>query len=128
MPHEKRIEIRWADMDAFGHVNNATYLTYLEEVRDEWIERALGDAGDLEDFVLARVAIDYYRELTQLDDAVIATCRLDRLGRSSVHTAEEIRTAAGEMAARAASVMVPRDRSTGSARRLTDVEREALSG
>ena len=30
--HEKRIEIRWRDMDAFRHVNNAVYLTYLEEV------------------------------------------------------------------------------------------------
>ena len=44
--HEKQIEIRWRDQDAYGHVNNAVYLTYLEEVRDEWLERALGDAGD----------------------------------------------------------------------------------
>jgi acyl-CoA thioesterase FadM len=58
---------------------------------------------------------------------VVATCTLDRLGRSSVHTAEEIRTTAGEVAARAGSVMVPRDRTTGSARRLTDAEREALT-
>jgi hypothetical protein len=37
--HEKQIEIRWRDQDAYGHVNNAVYLTYLEEVRDEWLER-----------------------------------------------------------------------------------------
>jgi acyl-CoA thioesterase FadM len=30
--HEKQIEIRWRDQDAYGHVNNAVYLTYLEEV------------------------------------------------------------------------------------------------
>jgi acyl-CoA thioester hydrolase len=29
--HEKRIEIRWRDLDAAGHVNNAVFLTYLEE-------------------------------------------------------------------------------------------------
>ena len=73
MVHEKRIEIRWRDMDAFRHVNNAVYATYLEECRDEWAERALGDAGDLWDFVLARVAIDYRRELTQDDDAIVVT-------------------------------------------------------
>jgi acyl-CoA thioesterase FadM len=28
--HEKRIEIRWRDVDAFRHVNNAVYATYLE--------------------------------------------------------------------------------------------------
>ena len=37
--HEKRIEIRWRDLDAYGHVNNAVYPTYLEECRDEWLER-----------------------------------------------------------------------------------------
>ncbi len=32
----KRIEIRWRDLDGFAHVNNSTYLTYLEEARDEF--------------------------------------------------------------------------------------------
>ena len=43
--HEKRIEIRWRDVDAYLHVNNAVYATYLEEGRDEWLERTLGDVG-----------------------------------------------------------------------------------
>jgi acyl-CoA thioester hydrolase len=36
-----RIAVRWADLDANGHVNNATYFTYFEQVRVEW----LGEAG-----------------------------------------------------------------------------------
>jgi acyl-CoA thioester hydrolase len=124
--HEKRIEIRWSDMDAFGHVNNATYLTYLEEVRDEWVERTLGEAGDLSDFVLARVAIDYRRELRQGDDIVVARCGLAEVGRSSIHTREELRTLDGEVAATAASVLVPREAATGRARALTEAERAAL--
>ena len=82
--HEKQIEIRWRDMDAYGHVNNAVYLTYLEEVRDEWLERVLGDSGDAWDYVTARVAIDFRRELTQDDDAVVARLWLTRIGTSSV--------------------------------------------
>jgi acyl-CoA thioesterase FadM len=35
MTHEKRVEIRWSDVDAYMHVNNAVYATYLEECRDE---------------------------------------------------------------------------------------------
>ena len=50
-------------MDAFGHVNNAVYATYLEECRDEWLDAALGGDGDRWDFVIARVAIDFRREL-----------------------------------------------------------------
>jgi acyl-CoA thioester hydrolase len=81
--HEKRIEIRWRDLDAYNHVNNAVYLTYLEEARDEWLERSLGDQGSAWGYVLARVAIDFRRELTQDDDEVVASCGLARLGGSA---------------------------------------------
>lgn len=124
--HEKQIEIRWRDQDAYGHVNNAVYLTYLEEVRDEWLERALGDSGDAWGYVTARVAIDFRRELTQDDDAIVARLWLTRIGRSSVTTREEIVTVGGELAAEAEAVLVARDTETGRSRPLSDPERAAL--
>ena len=124
--HQKRIEIRWRDVDAYHHVNNSVYLTYLEEARDEWIERALEGVADPWDFVLARVAVDFRRELRQEDDEVIVSVRLERLGTSSVRVREEIRTAAGELSAESESVIVARDRETGRSRPLTPAEREAL--
>ena len=126
MVHEKRIEIRWRDLDAFRHVNNAVYATYLEECRDEWAERALGAAGDIWGFVLARVAIDYRRELTQEDDAIVVSCRLVRIGNSSVTLREEIRMLTGELAAESEAVLVARDAETGRSRRLTPSERAAF--
>jgi acyl-CoA thioester hydrolase len=122
--HEKRIEIRWRDLDGFGHVNNAVYSTYLEEVRDEWISRIVGEA--LEDYVLVHLAIDFRRELTQDDDQVVVSCRLERIGRSSVHTREEIRALDGTLAAESESVVVARDLSTGRSRPLTEPERTAF--
>ena len=124
--HEKQIEIRWRDVDAYNHVNNSVYLTYLEETRDEWIERVLEGLADPWDFVLARVAVDFRRELRQEDDVVIVSVRLERLGTSSVCLREEIRTAAGELAAESEAVIVARDRETGRSRPLTPAEREAL--
>ena len=124
--HEKRVEIRCRDIDAYGHVNNAVYATYLEECRDEWLEGVLGRDGELWDFVLARVAIDFRRELRQEDDIVLARCRLARIGTSSVTTREEILTAAGELSAEAEAVLVARDQATGKSRPLTDAERTAL--
>jgi acyl-CoA thioester hydrolase len=126
--HTKQIEIRWRDVDAYQHVNNAVYATYLEECRDEWLARVLGERGDIWDFVLARVAIDFRRELRQSDDAVVATCRLERLGTSSLTTKEEIRTAGGELSAEAEAVLVARDRQTGRSRPLSEAERSALDG
>jgi acyl-CoA thioester hydrolase len=122
--HEKRVEIRWSDLDAFGHVHNAAYLVYLEECRDEWLESALRETESSWDFVIARVAIDYRRELRLKDETVTITCRLERLGTSSVTTREEIR-AAEDLAAEAEAVLVPRG-GDGRSRPLSDAERAAL--
>ena len=126
MVHEKRIEIRWRDCDAFEHVNNAVYATYLEEARDEWLAQVLGDTGDLWGFVLARVAIDFRRELTQADDVAVVRIRLTRIGTSSLGFAEEILTLGGELAAEAESVVVARDETTHRSRPLSDEERAAF--
>jgi acyl-CoA thioesterase FadM len=108
--HEKRIEIRWRDVDAY-----------------HWMERTLGDAGDPWDYVLARVAIDFRHELTQDDDTVLVRCRLARIGNSSLTLAEEIRTRDGELSAEAEAVLVARDRDTGGSRPLTEAERTAFA-
>jgi len=124
--YEKRIEIRWRDLDAFRHVNNAVYLTYLEEVRDEWLDAVLGRSGSVWDFILARVAIDFRRELRQEDDAVLVRLRLERVGTSSVRTREEIVKLDGTLAAEAEAVLVTRNVEEGGSRPLTEAEREAF--
>jgi acyl-CoA thioester hydrolase len=126
MRHEKRVEIRWSDVDAYQHVNNAVYATYLEECRDEWVERVLGKSGDSWDFVLARVAIDFRRELRLEDEHVVASCALTRIGNSSITLSEQIRTQDGDLSAEAEAVLVARDRELGRSRPLTAVEREAF--
>ena len=68
MPHEKRIEIRWRDLDSYGHVNQAVYLTYAEEVLDDWFRTKLGrDPGVGWDYVARRTTIDYRGELRLAD-------------------------------------------------------------
>jgi acyl-CoA thioester hydrolase len=126
MRHEKRVEIRWSDVDAYMHVNNAVYATYLEECRDEWVDGVLAEAGDSWDFVLARVAIDFRRELRLEDEEVLVTCTLERIGNSSITLSEQIRTRDGELSAEAEAVLVARDRELGRSRPLTQVEREAF--
>jgi acyl-CoA thioester hydrolase len=124
--HEIRIAIRWSDMDAYGHVNNAVYLTYLEECRDAWAQAVLGGVTDTWDFVLAHVGIDYRAQLTQDDGEVIVRCRLASIGRSSIGTREEIVKPDGTTAAEAESVIVPRESDEPRSRRLSDEERALL--
>ncbi len=124
--HEKQIEIRWRDVDAYLHVNNAVYATYLEEGRDEWLGRTLGDVGSPWDYVLARVAIDFRRELRLEHEAVVVSCRLVRIGSSSLTLSEQIRTLAGDLAAESEAVLVARDSKSGRSRPLSELERETF--
>jgi acyl-CoA thioester hydrolase len=126
LTYEKRIEVRWRDVDALRHVNNAVYATYLEECRDGWLEQVLGEDGAMWDYVLARVAIDFRREIGLEEEAVLARATLVRIGTSSLTLREEIRLLDGTLAAEAESVIVARDRETGRSRPLTDAERAAL--
>ena len=128
MQHEKEIEIRWRDLDAYSHVNHIVFLTYLEEARDEWLGRSLGDPARVWDYVVARIEIDYRRELTLEDDRVVARCTLESLGTSSLVTNEAVLTREGEVAAEAKAVLVARDAQSGRSRPLTDDERLAFEG
>ena len=66
-------------MDAYGHVNNGVYLTYLEECRDAWAQHLFGGPNRSWDFVLAHIGIDYRSQLTQADGEIVVRCRLASL-------------------------------------------------
>ena len=125
--HRKRIPIRWRDMDAYGHVNNAVFLNYLEEARDEMVRRLFGRQDGEFDYVVARVAIDFRRPLRQEDGEVVASCRVERVGRSSITTHETLVTRSGGLAAEAEAVLVSHDRATGTSRLLTKGEKAILA-
>jgi acyl-CoA thioester hydrolase len=121
---EVRVPVRWADMDAYRHVNNAVYLNYLEEARDRLMDELFGP--DAYDFVIAHVGIDFRAEVTQDDGAVVVHSRLDGFGTSSVRTREVVRRLDGAVAAEGTCVLVPRDPGSGRSRPLTDDERRRL--
>jgi acyl-CoA thioester hydrolase len=126
--HQKRIEIRWRDLDAYQHVNQAVYLTYLEEMLDDWIRGVLGlGKGEVWDYVAARVAIDYRNELRLDDREAVGSVRLERVGTKSVTARAEVRAAGGRLAAEAELVIVARDPETRASRPLTDRERAAFA-
>ena len=87
---ETVVALRWRDMDAFGHVNHVVYLTYLEEARDAAIARILRETPGEGGYVVARVAIDYRRELRLADGPVLVSCTVTTIGGSSAQTRETI--------------------------------------
>ena len=125
---EKRIDIRWRDLDALGHVNQAVYQTYGEEIVDAWFREVLELAeGEVWDYVVVRLATDYRSELRLRDKQVVGTARVVRLGNSSVTVALDLRAASdGRLAAETEAVFAVWDRATRSSRPLTDREHELL--
>ena len=83
--HESLYTIRWSDMDAFGHVNNAMYFTYFEQVRIDW----LGTLGAGHRLVLATVGCTF-REAVVYPATLRVRLYAGRVGRSSLDTWYEI--------------------------------------
>ena len=121
----KRIEIRWRDLDGFGHVNNSTYLTYLEEARDQHLTDVLGEA--VHRTVIRRLEIEFISGLTQEDDYVDVDVRLTGVGTSSVTLEESIVSVLdGRVAATAKTVMVHTDESRTASAPWPDASRDAI--
>ncbi|MBY8886507.1 acyl-CoA thioesterase [Streptomyces sp. PTM05] len=128
--HIYRCPLRWSDMDAFGHVNNAVFLRYLEEARiDLTFRRAPGEGrGSFSGgSVVARHEIDYLRPLVHSYEPVTVETWVTRMTAASVTYAYEIKDAE-QVYVRARTVVVPYDLTEGRPRRLTPEEREFLEG
>ena len=135
-----QLEVRFRDCDAMGHVNNAVYLTYLEEARFHlWrasgiAKRALNsapasDAGvpdDVAGVIVARVEIDYrrpakYGDLLRIDIGVAA------IGRTSFTYEYEILDASNAVIATARTVIVRFDYAAGKPVPISEELKAALT-
>jgi acyl-CoA thioester hydrolase len=104
------LEVRFRDLDALGHVNNAVYLTYLESARIAyWIQ--LTGATDLArlSMILARVELDF-RSPARFGDELVAGVRCASLGRTSFVMEQRIEERRSErLVAEARKVLVHYD-------------------
>jgi acyl-CoA thioester hydrolase len=126
MSREIRLPLRFRDVDAFGHVYHAEYLTLLDEARTRWFREAVAfdEPGA---YVVARIEIDYVSSLVLDDAEVLATFVVERVGATSVTLAETLSAPDGRVAARVRSVTLRHDLPGGRPRPLTDVEKGRLA-
>jgi len=101
-PFEYPIQVRWRDVDALSHVNNATVITYVETARTElWRDHFGG--GDRIPFVVFRLEVGYRRQIT-LDDRVVVGLRVEDVSGARFTFSYRVE-ANGELAAEAKTVM-----------------------
>ena len=100
---ERLVPVRWRDTDAFGHVNHAVFLTFLEVARDAFYAHTFDTDPH---YVVARLEIDFRAEVRHQDQQVTVRIAAQRMGTTSLITRETIFTPAGEMTAEARVVTV----------------------
>ncbi|MDN4483092.1 acyl-CoA thioesterase [Demequina lignilytica] len=140
------ITLRWSDLDAYGHVNNAEMLRLLEEARIRvfWADRSAAEehevphtaliAGgpDAETITLiAAQRIEYLEPIPYLRRPLDVQLWIGRLGGASIEICYEVWSPAGDepraLYAKAATTLVLIDAESNRPRRLTEAEREAWS-
>lgn len=129
MRHKCELQIRWADLDAFKHINNAAYLVYMQEARADftWFSRiARGEEPLLADMVVARAEVDYLSPIHQTGTTLDVEIYIEKISNSSFVMVYEM-SQGGTLRARGKTVQVGVDMETEKARRLRDSEREFLS-
>jgi acyl-CoA thioester hydrolase len=138
------ISLRWADLDAYGHVNNAAMLRLLEEARIQafWVtdeaDAPFGDAsmavldgrpGAATLTLIARMEIEYLAPVPYLRQPVDVRLWLGKLGGASLEVCYEVWSPVGvtseTLFARASTTIVLVDAQSERPRRINDVERTA---
>jgi acyl-CoA thioester hydrolase len=88
--HECTIEVRWRDLDAFNHVNNATFLGYIEETRVRWFRALSTDwANETSAPILAATTVNFRRPINW-PATVRVELAAERLGNKSVTLSHRI--------------------------------------
>lgn len=117
-------------MDAFGHVNNAVFLRYLEEARIDFMFRlAPGDGSPSFSggSVVARHEIDYVRPLVHRHSPVTIESWVTKIGAASLTISYEVKDPE-QVYVRASTVVVPFNLEAQRPRRITAEERSVLEG
>ena len=80
-PFHHEVQTRWKDIDSFGHVNNANFLTFIEDARLTLFKRWKIN-GQQKSLIVAAIKIDYLNQLTHPSTLMIGQ-RISRLGNKS---------------------------------------------
>ena len=84
--------VRWNDLDAFGHVNNAKYLTYAESARIDWGQQQFAAEADsvLIQMTVARSEVDYLLPITEFEQYYDVDLWVESIGNSSFVVGYEV--------------------------------------
>ncbi len=122
----RAVEIRWTDVDAYGHVHHVAQIAILEHARTPFLDSLFASEGTW-DYAIVRIEIDYRGELRYEDREARCSFEATAFGRSSITLRERIAAPDGRPVAEATVVIVAWDAAAGRPRPLDANERAALA-
>lgn len=128
MKYQHKAFVRWDDLDAMGHVNNAKYLTLAQEARFEWSfmqHHSKGEIPGLMEMVVAKAEVDFFKAINLGGIFVDVELWVEKIGNSSFVMVYEIKNGE-DLCARIKTVQVGVDATVSKSRALTDFERKFL--
>ena len=132
--HRRDLDVRFADTDAMGHVNNAVYLTYCETARIAYWTDVIGEAvrpgtEGAESLILAEARITYRAPAFHGERIAVET-RATRLGRSSFTLEHRLTARQGQgpsrLVATSESILVRYDYTADAPVAISPVHRAAI--
>ncbi len=88
--HVASLSVRWRDLDAFNHVNNSSYLTYLEEARLQWLSHVPGPWFDEHAMPVMAASQVNYRHPIAWPAQLQVQLFCERMGNSSMTIAHRV--------------------------------------
>lgn len=128
MPFTWDVHVRFNDCDGMRHVNNATYLSYVEDARIAFFTqlKAYDGKGFIgRGLIVARTEVDYVKPALFGRGPVQVTVDVQSVGRKSFRMGYLLRQD-GDEVARAVTVMVAYNYKEQTSRPLDEGERDAL--
>jgi acyl-CoA thioester hydrolase len=123
--HRTRIEVRFRDIDSFGHVNNAVIASYVEQARIRYLRDVVGvDPVGKMPLILGMLKIDYLSPIFLEDDVQVGS-RIDWIGRTSIAMSHLLE--ADRQLARSSSVLVAYDYEHGRPMPVPDAWRSVFA-
>ncbi|MFB6073024.1 MAG: acyl-CoA thioesterase [Halobacterium sp.] len=118
------VDVRYQDHDTMGHVNNAVYVTYMEEARFAYLTEGVGIPPNELNMVVADLTVDFRRPVQFAREVEVAVSVTD-VGDASFTMAYEVRDDEG-VAVEGETVQVALDPETGESRRVPEAWRTAF--
>jgi acyl-CoA thioester hydrolase len=122
--------VRWDDIDAFGHINNAKYLTYIQEARFQWAFYQYASKGEkptLVEMVVAKAEVEFLVPIYEGGRFYDVNLWVESIGTSSFALGYEVLGDKGIVHAKVKTVQVVVSLETKKSRPLTDPERAFLT-